>query len=447
MFTIISQTPFSCQFSGDPLIAFNLFKEMCQRQKGRIKSAQPSTGILDVRFRYGINLFGLRIQTRLQNDGNNLHTFTVSGDFVDAADTFGAADKKAEQLLGAFVTLLLNHQPPVSASVELPQPAPVITTPHSGQPAASAIASGHTPIMTVQNPRNLAGQWGTLTNTGFFKWFALLNAGIAMAGTWTLGAGFFLPFIGFAGVLLTLPLSRYLAKKAHGVTVIQANHPEYGTLHQMVATLAQQAGLPTTPEVGVYVSADMNAFATGSSHQSSIVAFSTALLEKLSAAEVQAVAAHEIGHIVSRDMLAMAVLQGMINSIVLVCSLPLQALRAINWLSKDRSEGIEWMLWAARAVIVFCLTTLGNLVLMGYSRRREYRADAMAALLVGKASMVSALATLSQETETPPQHQAAYSAMKIVNPASWLEWFSSHPSPQNRIEALKQETYMRLALQ
>lgn len=472
MFQLIQQTPESCQFSGDPLMAFDVLKEFFQKHKGRIKTAKPSTGELDVRFRYGINPFGLRIRTQIQNDGDNLHTLTIAGDFVDAIDTFGAAEKKAQEVLTAFVPVLLRYQPapapePIPAPALAPVVAPasttnpkIITTFDARKPASTPAqtaslvspsnnAIAFTPAMAVSTnlvtPRNWVGQWGALTNTGFFKWFALLNGGLALAGLWTAGVGLLLPFIGLAGVLLMLPLSRFLAKRAHGVELVGPKDARYPQLYSMVEVLARQAGLPCTPEVGVYNSADMNAFATGSGPQSSIVAFSSALLEKLSPVEVQAVAAHEIGHIVSRDMLAMAVLQGMISSVVIACSWPLQIMRGINLFSDSFSLTIEWLLWIAKVVIVCFLTILGNLVLMSYSRHREYRADAMAALLVSKEAMMSALKTLSTETEEPPLGQAAFNAMKISTPAHWLEWFSSHPRPEDRIQALNQETYMRLA--
>ncbi len=466
MFQLIQQTPEFCQFSGDPLVAFDVLKEFFQKHKGHIKTAKPSTGELDVRFRYGINPFGLRIRTQIQHDGDNRHTLTIAGDFVDAIDTFGAAEKKAQEVLAAFVPVLLRYQP-APTPVLTPAPAPVVAQPSTSNPKiittfdarkpAPAVSlttpttnvNASTPFMAVSTnlvtPRNWVGQWGALTNTGFFKWFALLNGGLALAGFWTAGVGALLPLIGLAGVLLMLPLSRFLAKRAHGVELVGLKDARYPQLYSMVEVLARQAGLPCTPEVGVYASANMNAFATGSSPQSSIVAFSSALLEKLSPVEVQAVAAHEIGHIVSRDMLAMAVLQGMISSVVIVCSWPLQLMRAINLFSDSFSLTIEWLLWIAKVVIVCFLTILGNLVLMSYSRHREYRADAMAALLVNKEAMVSALKTLSTETEELPLGQTAFNAMKISTPAHWLEWFSSHPRPEDRIQALNQEIYMRLA--
>ena len=129
-------------------------------------------------------------------------------------------------------------------------------------------------------------------------------------------------------------------------------------------------------------------------------------------------------------MLAMAVLQGMISSVVIVCSWPLQLMRAINLFSDNFSVAIEWLLWIAKVVIVCCLTLIGNLVLMSYSRHREYRADAMAALLVNKEAMVSALKTLSTETEEPPLGQAAFNAMKISTPAIGWNGFRATPDPK-----------------
>jgi len=112
----------------------------------------------------------------------------------------------------------------------------------------------------------------------------------------------------------------------------------------------------------------------------------------------QAVAAHEIAHIANRDMLGIVLLQGVINSIVIAATLPLNDLRLLNGASRGRSWLVEIILWAVQAVAALVLTFFGSLVVKAFSRRREFRADAFAAILLGKESMVNALKTLSTDT-------------------------------------------------
>lgn len=133
------------------------------------------------------------------------------------------------------------------------------------------------------------------------------------------------------------------------------SHHDYFWLYDTVARLAAKANIPT-PEVGVYQSEDMNAFASGATPQHSVVAFSTGLLEQMNDAEIEAVAAHEIGHIISNDMRGMAILTGLISSFVLVFTLPLQGLRILNLLGNSFSTIVEIILWLTKLVLSIVLT-------------------------------------------------------------------------------------------
>ena len=181
----------------------------------------------------------------------------------------------------------------------------------------------------------------------------------------------------------------------------------------MVAELATRAGLDCVPEVGVYDSPDINAFATGSSPSNALVAFSSSLLNKMDREQIQAVAAHEIAHIANRDMLGTVLLQGVINSIVLIATLPLNLLRVLNIFGDSFSWVVEFTLWLIKTIAALVLTLLGSLVVKAFSRSREYRADAFAAVLLGKGPMMNALKSLANDTSKIPLEQSAYATFKI----------------------------------
>lgn len=279
-----------------------------------------------------------------------------------------------------------------------------------------------------------------LSNKNFFwTWFVAVNVSLLAAVIFFPFAVFF-PFIGIGGAVLSLFLSRWLAKRAHGIVLIgpetfrsAAEEELYG----VVTELSRRAGLPVVPEVGVYKSPDMNAFATGTNQSSSLVAFSTGLLEKMPPDQIRAVAAHEIAHIANRDMVAMVLIQGVINSIVLACTLPINMLRALNWFSDQFTWAIELVLWLAKLAVAIFLTFLGSLVTKAYSRRREFRADELAARLVGPEAMASALETIAKDTTRIPRGQLAYASFKIAARPGLAELFSTHPAIERRIAALK----------
>ncbi len=305
-------------------------------------------------------------------------------------------------------------------------------------PELDAPPIGHSQTVAAPHPAvNLRG----LGNHVFLKWFALVNAGVLLTTVFWMGSlSLAFPIVGTGGAFLALLLSRWLARRAHQISIIDPqkfNSDRERALHGIVAELAGRAGLPVTPAVGIYHSADMNAFATGPSQSRSMVAFSSALLEALPENELRAVAAHEIAHIACRDMLVMVLLQGVVNTIVLAATVPIAV---INWVT-NQGDSYSWLLdMTLRLTRVFAavvLAFLGSLAVKAFSRRREYRADALAAQLVGPAPMAAALRRVSEDHTPIPSRQMAYAALKFSGRPALLEWFSTHPAMEKRIAALE----------
>jgi heat shock protein HtpX len=253
---------------------------------------------------------------------------------------------------------------------------------------------------------------------------------------------------GFAGALISLALSRLMAKWVMGVQVIppDTNDPRLRELVETVHGLARGANLPALPEVGIYQSGELNAFATGPTRSRALVAVSTGLLERMGSREVEGVLGHEVTHIANGDMVTMTLLQGVINAFVLFLSRVLafilsQALRSRD----DRGEGSGGA-FQFLFVILFqiVLSVLGSLVVAWFSRWREFRADAGGARLAGRQNMIGALRAL-QRLQDPEilaaeaqQHQA-FQALKISGPrGGFLALFASHPPPEERIARLEQ---------
>lgn len=280
-----------------------------------------------------------------------------------------------------------------------------------------------------------------LDNRNFFwAWFIAVNATLLVATLWVGVVGLLAPLIGFAGAFASLFAARWLAIKAHGIRLIEPalfRSDAERELYEMVGDVARRAGLATVPAIGVYSSPDMNAFATGASQSRSMVAFSSKLLEELPAAEIRAVAAHEVAHIANRDMLAIVLLQGAINSIVLAVVAPLNFLRFANLFSEKFSWGTELCLWLAKTAVALALTFVGSLMVKAYSRKREYRADALAARLVGHDAMIRALTSIARDDAIIPRQQLSYAAFKIAGRSPWGEFFSTHPTLERRVVALR----------
>ena len=243
---------------------------------------------------------------------------------------------------------------------------------------------------------------------------------------------------GMGGSFISLQMSRWVAKKAAGVKLIQGQtgQEELDWVYQTVSRLAQQANLPM-PEVGVYDSSELNAFATGPSKKRSLVAVSTGLLRSMRREEVEGVLAHEIAHIGSGDMVTMTLLQGIINAFVMFFA-RIIAYVVVNALTRSSNSRSSWMLeFMIIMVLQVVLGILGSLVTSWFSRYREFKADAEGARLAGREKMIGALKRLMANTEMVESHHESLATLKINGRRGWAMFFSTHPPLQKRISALE----------
>jgi heat shock protein HtpX len=245
----------------------------------------------------------------------------------------------------------------------------------------------------------------------------------------------FAALFGFGGALISLAISRWSAKTAVGARVI--TDPATSTevwLVNTVADQAQRAGIGM-PEVAIFESEEVNAFATGMSRNRGLVAVSTGLLQNMTRDEAQAVLAHEIAHIANGDMVTLALLQGVLNTFVIFIA------RAVGWfvdrvvLKNDEGPGAAYMV--TFVVLEIVLGLLAPLVVMAFSRHREFRADSGGAELAGHGRMIAALKRLKavQEQSRLPERLAAFGIAGQA-PRGWRHLLSTHPSLDERIAAL-----------
>ncbi len=246
---------------------------------------------------------------------------------------------------------------------------------------------------------------------------------------------------GFGGAFISLGLSRIIAKFAMRVKVIKPNQcsADERKLYDMVANLVHKAGLPKMPEVGIYESPDLNAFATGPSKRRSLVAVSSGLIQRMSHAEVEGVLAHEITHIANGDMVTMTLLQGIINAFVMFIA-RIIAFSVTQFVKEEMRPMLNIVVIIALEIL---LSILGMFVVAAFSRHREYRADNGGARLAGKQSMISALQALQRAYERPvyeaenKQTPASVAAFRISNKRSVMALLSTHPPLEERIQALR----------
>lgn len=299
---------------------------------------------------------------------------------------------------------------------------------------------------------NLSGKSKIEINSGLnktLKWFALVNGAVIVSIVITTagkGMGLIPLFLILGGTFpfLGLYLSKWLAKKSHKIHIIDPNtdNQDEKDLYLLVDSLRKRAGIEVMPELGIFHSAEMNAFATGRSKNNSLVAFSDSLLDQMDDDAVAAVAAHEIAHIANGDMITLSIVQAVTNAIVLFISIPLSIIK-LGALINENTSWIEVaVIGFVKFVIVSIMLFLGNLVVKAFSRKREFEADKLAAELLDPESMIKALTTLKGDegVHEVDKSLAAYSAMKISSPVSSLsDIFSTHPSIDRRIEALSKK--------
>ena len=248
---------------------------------------------------------------------------------------------------------------------------------------------------------------------------------------------------GMGGAFVSLLISKWMAKRAMGVQVIDENttNPNERALLQMVHRMATNARLPKMPEVGIYESDDINAFATGPSKANSLVAVSTGLLRRMNANEVEGVIGHEVAHIANGDMVTMTLIQGVVNAFVLFL-----ARIVANIVSSQVDEKIRGGVYLGVTLALdLILTILGSIVVNAFSRRREFRADYGGAVYAGKDKMIAGLRKLAQQFESlPPDTDQSLATLKISSrPSGIMALFSTHPSLEDRIRRLEQTTILR----
>lgn len=245
--------------------------------------------------------------------------------------------------------------------------------------------------------------------------------------------------IGFMGSFISLAMSKWMAKSSMGVQVIeQPRNSDEAWLVETVTRLARDAGIGM-PEVGVFDTPQPNAFATGMSKNSALVAVSTGLLRSMNRNEVEAVLGHEVAHVANGDMITMALLQGVLNTFVVffarvIGMLVDNALRRSD--DQQGSSGSGPGYWIASIVAELVLGILASMIAMWFSRRREFRADAGGARLAGRDSMIGALRRLAAAHEQPLPGQMA--AFGIAGAGGLTRLLMSHPPIEERIRALEQ---------
>ena len=247
---------------------------------------------------------------------------------------------------------------------------------------------------------------------------------------------------GSGGALISLALSRVMAKMMMGVRVVDPNTPD-PMLRDLVMTvhkLARGANLPAMPEVGIYDSPEVNAFATGPSKSRSLVAVSSGLLQRMNKGEVEGVLGHEIAHVANGDMVTMTLIQGIVNAFVMFFARILAFVLANAMRSSDdeRSGPSPMVMYLATMVFEILFSLLGMMVVAYFSRWREFRADQGGAGLAGREKMIGALEALRRGTQMIDESHPSLATLKISGrPGGLMALLASHPPLEVRIERLR----------
>ena len=247
---------------------------------------------------------------------------------------------------------------------------------------------------------------------------------------------------GMGGAFISLLLSKFMAKWMMGLQVIDPNsagHEERQLLNT-VYFLCHKAGMTVMPEVAIYDSNDINAFATGPSKNNALIAVSSGLLRKMNQKELEGVLGHEIAHIVNGDMVTMTLVQGVVNAFAMF--LARVVAQIITRSGKDDNRSSSFMTeFLIRMALEMVFMVLGSIIVRWFSRYREYRADAGGALFAGKQNMINALIALKNQNPLSPEEsneEQGLNTLKISNRQnSFMNLFMTHPPLESRIERLK----------
>jgi len=241
--------------------------------------------------------------------------------------------------------------------------------------------------------------------------------------------------LGFGGAFLSLAISKWTAKRMMGVKLITEPRTEPETwLVETVRRQAAQAGIGM-PEVGVFESPTPNAFATGARRNSALVAVSTSLLQRMNRREVEAVLGHEVSHVANGDMVTLTLIQGVVNTFVFVASRIVGNVVDKVVFRNERGHGPAF--WITTLVAELVLGFLAMMIVMWFSRQREFRADGGGAHLAGRQNMISALATLGRGNGEPLPDKMAAFGISGRKGEGFRRLFTSHPPIEERIAALQ----------
>ncbi|TMA34019.1 MAG: protease HtpX [Deltaproteobacteria bacterium] len=240
---------------------------------------------------------------------------------------------------------------------------------------------------------------------------------------------------GMGGSFISLLLSKWMAIRATGAQVIsESRNDAEAWLLQTVSHHAQAAGIGM-PQVAIFPSDSPNAFATGARRDNALVAVSTGLLERMNRAEVAAVLGHEVTHIANGDMVTLALIQGVLNTFVILLSRVIGGfVDRVVFRNEGRGRGFGYVMVVIATQIL--LGILASMIVFWFSRRREFRADGGGARLAGRDGMISALRALQRETERQPLPEQMR-AFGITSPSGVMRLFMSHPPLEERIAALQ----------
>jgi len=245
----------------------------------------------------------------------------------------------------------------------------------------------------------------------------------------------FAALFGFGGSLISLAISKWMAKRAMGGEVItQPRTATESWLLNAVATHARNAGIGM-PEVGIFDSPEPNAFATGANRNNALVAVSTGLLQRMNEHEVDAVLGHEISHVANGDMVTLALIQGVVNTFVIFLSRIIGNIVDRSFFRSEDGRGPAFFISVIVSEIV--LGFLASLIVLWFSRRREFRADHGGARLSGRSNMIAALEKLKAAHEPLPQQFAAFGIADGRIASGFARLRLSHPPIEERIAALR----------
>jgi heat shock protein HtpX len=249
---------------------------------------------------------------------------------------------------------------------------------------------------------------------------------------------------GTAGAFISLFMSKFIAKKSMGVNIIDPNTAmgEEKNILELIHQLARKAGLKTLPEVGIYNSPELNAFATGPTKNNSLLAVSSGLLQKMNRDQIEGVLGHEITHITNGDMVTMTLILGIINAFALFLSRLIAYVISVGAAGRNNNEGSISgpgpLFFILSMVFDILFTFLGSILVAAFSRYREYRADKGGAILAGRDNMIAALQALQKAMEPEDTRAPSLVTLKISHKSGGFRaLFSSHPPLELRIARLQ----------